>query len=136
MSGMARPTGVTVIAILSFIGGILAILAGAATTLLGGLIGAATDSTVGGVFGGLFAVIGIVILVVGIAYIVAGYGLWRLRPWAWLVALVLSIVSLVFTILGIVGGGGLGASQIVSLAVAGVIIYYLNTPEIKQAFGR
>jgi len=136
MTGEARPAGVTIIAILSFVAGILAILAGALSTLLAGLIGAATDTAVGGIFGGFFAVIGVVILVIGIAYLVTGYGLWQLRRWAWLAALVLSAISLVITVLGMFGGGGLNASNIVTLAVAGAILYYLNTPQVKAAFGR
>ena len=136
MTGEARPAGVTIIAILAFVAGVLAILAGELSTLFAGLIGAATDSAVGGIFGGFFAVIGVVILVIGIAYLVTGYGLWMLRAWAWMAALVLSAISLVLSMLGIIGGGGLNANNIVSLAVAGAILYYLNTPQVKAAFGR
>jgi uncharacterized membrane protein (DUF2068 family) len=128
--------GVTIAAVLSVFAGVLAILAIAGTMLLASLAGAPVDTTAGGIFGGFFAVTGVIILTLGVAYLVTGYGLWQLRKWAWMVALVLSIISLVFMILGLVGGGGLTVNNIVSLAVAGVIIYYLNTPLVKSAFGR
>jgi hypothetical protein len=38
MSTQARPTGVTIIAILAFIGGIFAIVAGLGSTVLGGIL--------------------------------------------------------------------------------------------------
>jgi hypothetical protein len=127
--------GVTIVAALSVVAGILAILAIAGTLLLASLAGAPVDTGMGS-FGGFFAVIGVIILAIGIAYLVTGYGLWQLRRWAWTVALVLSIASLIFPILGLVGGRGLTVNSIVSLAVAGVIIYYLNTPQVRVPFGR
>lgn len=46
----------------------------------------------------------------------------------------LSIVSLVLSVPQIIGGDLAG--QIVSIVIAGGILYYFITPAVKQAFGR
>jgi len=47
---------------------------------------------------------------------------------AWGVSLVLGLLSLL--------SGGSTTHEIIRVVVAGIILYYLNTPEVKQAFGR
>jgi hypothetical protein len=41
--------------------------------------------------------------------------------------------SIILSVLQLIGGD---VSQIISIAIAGAIIYYLMRPEIKSAFGR
>ena len=95
MTTAARPQGVTIIAILAFIGGIFAIVAGLGLTVLGGILGgalAASGEGAGGIFGGLLAIFGIGTLGLGIAELVVGWGLWGLRPWACAVSVIVFIV--------------------------------------------
>ncbi len=140
MSTAVRPTGVTIIAILAIIGGVLAIVAGLGLTVLGGILGgagAATGEAAGGMFGGLLAVFGIGTLGLGIAELVTGFGLWRLAPWAWMVAVIVFIVNIVLTILTALGGNSLiSFNTLVGIAIPAIILYYLMTPEVKSAFGR
>ena len=68
-------------------------------------------------------------------YIAFGVGAWMLKPWAWMLGLVLVGIGLVLSIVYILTGAGIG-SQIISIVIDGVIIYYLMTPEVKKAFGR
>ena len=140
MTTEARPQGVTIIAILAFIGGIFAIVAGLGLTVLGGVLGgaiAASGEAAGGLFGGLLAIFGIGTLGLGIAEIVVGWGLWGLKPWAWAVSIIVFIVNIVLTVLTALAGNSLlSIGTVVGIAIPAIILYYLMTPPVKAAFGR
>ena len=63
---------------------------------------------------------GIIIFILAIFYIITGWGLWTLKSWARIAAIVLAVISLlsfpIGTIIGI------------------VVLWYLFKPEIKKAF--
>jgi len=63
------------------------------------------------------------------------YGAWTLKPWAWTLGVLAQILSLIGSALTVLGGGS-PSGQILSVVVALVILYYLNTPRVKAAFGR
>ena len=124
--------GITILAVLSAIGGVLTILGGIALIGLGGVAGASSGSAA------LFwmgAICGLLLLVSGIASLAFAYGAWTLQPWAWTLGVALQIISLALSVLSIVGGGDI-SSQIISIAIAAIILYYLMQPTIKAAFGR
>ncbi len=127
---MERPTGVTIIAILAFISGILTLVGGfgmiAAGAYLGGM--AAAQGLPG--FGAMFAVLGAVLVVLGLLYLVLGWGFWTGKEWAWILGVVLSIIGIIMGILSITNGG------IISIIIDGIILYYLYQPHVKEFFGR
>ncbi|MET1232570.1 MAG: hypothetical protein ABWY52_06945, partial [Candidatus Limnocylindrales bacterium] len=129
----------TIIAILAIVGGVLGIVGGLGATVLGGIMGgagAATGEAAGGMLGGLFAVFGIGILGLGIAELVTGLGLWRLAPWAWMVAVIVFIANIVLSLLfGLAGNSLISFNTLVGVAIPAIILYYLMTPEVKSAFG-
>ena len=127
---MQRPTGVTILAVLGVIGGVLGILG--SFTLIGG--GALLASAIG-VSGGLIMLIGVIGLVSSVLALAFGIGAWTLKPWAWMLGIAAEGLSLLTAVIGIVAGLGIG-SQLVSIIIAGAVIYYLMTPPVKQAFGR
>jgi hypothetical protein len=128
----ARPTGITILAVLSAIGGILGILGGIALIGLGG-IGAATTGEAA--FFGVGAVFGVLALALGIASLAFAYGAWTLQPWAWTLGIILQGANIIFAVVAIIGGSTI-QSQIIGVAIAGVILYYLMQPNIKAAFGK
>lgn len=140
MSTAVRPQGVTIIAILAFIGGILGIVGGLGATILGGILGgalAASGEAGAGMLGGFFAVLGIGILGLGIAEVVVGWGLWGLKPWAWMVSVIVFIANIVVSLLFALAGNSLiSISTLVGIAIPAIILYYLMTPPVKAAFGR
>jgi hypothetical protein len=72
-------------------------------------------------------------VIVGIFFAAASLALWALRPWAWLVAVVLSIVGLVtafFVMIDSNFGAALGAALLPA-----IILWYLYTTEVRSAFG-
>lgn len=111
----ARPFGVTLIAILLALDGILAIV----QSLL--------------FFGAPLAFI--LMLVFGLVLLYLAYAMWKLQPWAWIATLVLEGLNALFALITIVSApGAIGAW--ISLIIAAVIIFYLTRPEIHAAFGQ
>jgi hypothetical protein len=129
---VTRPMGITVLAVLSAIGGVLGILSGVALVGLGGFAAAATGTA--GLFG-LAAVFGVVAVVTGIANLAFAYGAWTLKPWAWPLGVALAIISIGLSVATIAGGGDI-TGQILPIAIAEVILYYLFQSNIKALFGR
>lgn len=134
MSGStaARPTGVTILAVLAAIGGVLGLLGGVALLGLGGIAAGATGNAA---FFGMGAFAGIISVAIAIASLAFAYGAWMLQPWAWSLGVVLQLVSLVWAVLLVISGGDI-FSQGISIVIAGIILYYLNQPHVKAAFGR
>ena len=128
----ARPMGITILAVLAAIGGVFAILGGLAIVGVMGVAGASTGSA--GLLG-LGAILGLIILVVGVAYLAFAYGAWTLKPWAWPLGVALAVISLVLSLLNIVGGGSI-TGEILNIAIAAIILYYLFQSNIKALFGR
>jgi uncharacterized membrane protein (DUF2068 family) len=114
-----RPTGITILAILAFIGGLLGIIGG-----FGGFA-----------LGGGYVVLGAISLIFGIVALALGYGFWTLKPWAWPLGIGLEIASLVLDVIYIVRGASV-ASEAISIIVSVIVLYYLTRPNVRQAFGR
>ena len=118
----ARPTGITILAVLAGIGGVLMAISGIALTVLGAVA-----------FGGLGALLGLAFLAVAALYLAFCVGGLQMQPWAWPLGVVGAAASAILSILQLIGGD---FSQGISLLIAGGILYYLNQPTIKAAFGR
>jgi len=134
-----RPTGITILAVLAIIGGLFSLFGGCTVVAGGALIGAmGAQAGVNGAAagGGLLSVYGIVILAIAVADIVFGIGAWTLKPWAWMLGLVLQGLNVVVALVSIVAGWSTFGGQIIGLAINAVIIYYLMTPDVKKVFGR
>ena len=130
-----RPTGVTILAILAAIGGVLLVLAGLGATILGGAVAGSVAGASGVAVGGSVLILGLVALVLGVLYLAFAYGAWGLKPWAWTLGIASQIISLVLSVLRIVTGGSI-TSEIISIAIALILLYYLDTPDVRRAFGR
>ena len=123
-----RPTGVTILAILAFIGGAFGILG--ALALLG--LGVAFAGVAGG---GLSFVFGIVLLALSILYLWIGWGFWNLKRSAWSLGLVVFGAGIVITLIEMLLGYATITNLIVTIVINGIVIYYLLTPGVKAAFG-
>lgn len=123
-----RPTGVTILAILAFIGGAFGILG--ALALLG--LGFAFAGVAGG---GLSFVFGIVLLALSILYLWIGWGFWNLRRSAWSLGLVVFGAGIIITFIEFLLGYATLTNVIVTIIINGIVIYYLLTPAVKAAFG-
>jgi len=127
---MQRPTGITVMAVLSAIGGVLGLLASVA--LLG--LGAAVTATSG--LGGLAFVAGIIVLAYSVLSLILAYGFWTLKPWGWPLGIGVQVLGIIQAVLQFLDNSTNVVGLVISLAIAGVILWYLNQPHVKAAFGR
>ncbi|HYL41396.1 MAG TPA: hypothetical protein VET90_08815 [Candidatus Binatus sp.] len=125
---MQRPTGVTVLAIVAAIGGVLSLLGSLA--LLG--IGAVFAAVYG--LGALASLFGLIILALGVVELAIAYGFWTLKPWAWTWGNTLEAVLVVVSLLELVLGYGSISGLVIRIVVAGIVIYYLNMPDIRKVF--
>jgi hypothetical protein len=143
MSAATRPTGVTILAILALIGGVFGVIGGlgliAGGALFGAMVGTTTGATEGAAVGGIFFILGILTLGVAIVDLAFAFGAWTLKPWGWSLGIISQLASLVVIVISAVLSGNLVSSlmgSVVSIAISVVILWYLNQPAIKAAFGR
>jgi len=112
----------------------LGLMLAATYTFLGSLMASGAEGvTFSAGFGGFLAIagaiIGAILMVIGIANLVIAYGLFKGRNWAWMLCLIFTIISAVFGILAFPAG-------IITLLFNALIIYYLTRRNVKQYFGR
>ena len=133
-----RPTGVSLIAVLYFIGGGLSILS-ALSVLFTPLPAPFSNWT---------TAIGLLGVVFGLLYTAIGWGLWELRDWGRIGTLVLSALGLVLNLVGgvyfllgfsvepygRVSFPGVGVGSLVLAAIYGWVIWYLMQPEVEAVF--
>lgn len=140
---MERPTGVTIIAVLYFLGAACLGLAGLGF-LVGGSAVAAALAKSGGAGGGLFAAGGAIIggffLVCAIVDLALGVGFVKLQNWARVIAIVFTGIAMLFGLFGLMGVMLHFALfrvvfQLLVLGLEVWIVTYLFKPEVKQAFG-
>jgi uncharacterized membrane protein (DUF2068 family) len=113
---------VTILAVLQLLSA-LALLAGGATMAL--------LSTETGFFGIIFVIAGGILLIFGLIELVIFYGLWTGKKWARFLAIIFSVLGLLFNLLGLVGGSII---SLVGLILAFLILYYLYQPQVKAYF--
>jgi hypothetical protein len=113
-----RPLGVTIIAALQLISSIILIFGGYTALLAGAVIPW---------LGALAALIGGALIIFGIIGFIIGWGLWTLKSWAWMIAFILNLLSVIFALLSF---------DIISLIFPLIIVIYLNQRDVKAAFGR
>jgi hypothetical protein len=154
----SRPLGVTIIAILNIIGGVIMLIFGIGLVILGAIVPTLPPSvfnqsqiqgnlTAGqapiptgaapmalqSLFWGLGIAFGAVLVALAIVSFIVAYGLLKGRGWAWTVTLILSIISIVWNAITIATGN---IGGIISIIISAVIIYYLYRPHVKAYFGK
>ena len=139
MAATGRPMGATVISVIDGIIAVLALLAGVlfmvGMSVVGGIAGSQSDTAgVGGIFAGVGIVFGVIIILIGLLYLAIAYGVWKGRSWAWMLGMVVSIIAIVFGVLGL--SGGISVGSIISLALPIVVVYFLWQPDVKRWLGR
>jgi hypothetical protein len=156
----SRPLGVTIIAILNIIGGVIMLIFGIGLVILGAVLPSLPPSvfnqsqiqgnlTAGqapippsgappmalqSLFGGVGIAFGAVLVALAIVSFIVAYGLLKGRGWAWTVTLILSIISIVWNAITIATAANFGG--IISIIISAVIIYYLYRPHVKAYFGK
>ena len=122
-----RPTGVTVLAVVAAVLGVLVLLGAGAWWR-------ASDHLVWlpNIHAERF--IALILLVVGISELVLAYGAWMLRPWSWTFGVVLQIILIVLAVLQL--GRPDSVRHIITIVIAGITLWYLATPKVRAAFAQ
>jgi hypothetical protein len=159
-----RPIGVTIIAILTIIGGIMTLIGGIGFVVLGPLLSQYSMSDTSSsfednlssnlssaeitnannvlfVFSGYLPMIGSVLIALAIVNFIVAWGLLKGKGWAWTISVIVTIISLVIGIIFVVLNGAAGdissiIGQIVGMVINGVILWYLYRPNVKSYFGK
>ena len=146
-----RPLGVTIVSILMIVNGIILVGGGVwaayfipnlITHQLTGNLSNITDgnqlapqlstSITSAIVSVVMVTAGIA-MAIGIASFVLSWGLLKGKGWSWIITMILSIISVVFGIIGLASGG---IPNIFSIIINGIILYYMYKPEVKSYFGR
>jgi hypothetical protein len=158
----SRPLGVTIIAILTIIGGAFSLVFGIGLITLGVVLptlppsvfnqsqlqGNITDGqqappiippgtppmALQSLLGGLGIAFGAVLVAIGIVSFIVAYGLLKGRGWAWTATIILSIISIVWNAITIATAANFGG--IIPIIIDAIIIYYLYRPHVKAYFGK
>jgi hypothetical protein len=128
-----RPTGITIIAILMIIGGLILLFTGIAPLFLGPLISLDSDGS-SNALGFLITIGGLVLVALGIASLIVSLGLLKGKGWARTITLIISIIAIIFGIISLVSSQDL--IHIIEIIVYGIIIYYMFTDKVKLFFGK
>ena len=126
-----RPTGITVLALLQFIGGGLAILLGIAFIAIGPYM-SELEMGLPPLISLLVGFIGIGLLLAGLIGLVVGWGLWTGKGWAWWLTVILEALGLLSGLIGIAMGD---PSSLIGLLIAALILWYMFKPHVKDFFG-
>jgi hypothetical protein len=142
-----RPTGVTLIALYHFLSALFLVLFASflavGGTVLAGLFSASRFGSATGMGLGLMVgVLGCVFfLFFALVAAIAGWGMWSMREWGRILSIVLAVISLIFSLPGLLMMGlhlylFFGTYRLFRIAISILIIWYLIQPQIKVLFQR
>src|SRR6266571_4855427 len=128
----SRPVGITILAVLEILMGIVGLLA--SLVIIGFSALFATLPTVGPLVGAIGLVIGGVVLFFSIIWLATGVGFLHGRGWSWTLGVIFSILSL----LGAVGALTIGliTGGVGGLVFWGLMLYYLTRTHVKAFFAK
>ena len=126
-----RPLGVMILGGLNLIEGVWNLWI--ATMYLGMGI-AAVFTLDSAAVGGYGVAYGILVGVVGALLLIIAGGYFYLEGWAWLYGMLVNGLNLILAVLSVVFTGS--APVIVGIVIPLIVLWYLNRPDIRAAFGR
>jgi hypothetical protein len=129
----SRPTGITIIAILMIIGGLILLFTGITPLFFGPLISIDSDGSTNAL-GFIIIIGGLTLVGLGIASFIVSWGLLKGKGWARTITLIISIIAIVFAIISLISSEDL--IHIMEIIVYGIIIYYMFTDKVKLFFGK
>lgn len=129
---MKRPVGVTILALLGFVRGLVGMLGGLTIFGLGFLELLTGFRDVGA----LRIYLSLALLLISLITFVLSYGLWNVRPWAWMWMVITQVLSLGLEVIPLFIGGALTYVGIVLITLSIVIVAYLLTPGVRKVFLR
>lgn len=130
---MQRPLGVTILACLALVQGVVGLVWPVLLIVLARVAGNYFDSRAVGWIG---TAVGVLKLIAPLFSLVLAYGAFRLRSWAWMLGLLTVSLSLASGLGSYVLRGEGWWDLVRFTAIPAVILGYLLTPGVRRAFGR
>lgn len=135
MEKRERPLGITILAILEAIGGIIYLTGILIIGLFLEMISEFVPATLPragflkGFLGLIILVAAIVLLILGLISFLLAYGLWTGKGWAWTLTFIFSIIGILLGLVSL-------PAVIITILINVVILYYLTRPHVKAFFGK
>jgi hypothetical protein len=129
----SRRTGITIIAILMIISGLILLFTGITPLFFGPLISIDSDGSTNAL-GFIITIGGLTLVGLGIASFIVSWGLLKGKGWARTITLIISIIAIIFAIISLISSEDL--IHIMEIIVYGIIIYYMFTDKVKLFFGK
>ncbi len=126
-----RPFGVALISILVIIEAIIQIIASLA------MLGVSTFSffaAPGSGLGAALLVLAIIALIIGIVELAVASGLWNMEKWAWIVAVVVCWIDVIFDFIGGIAQVQTWGATLLSAIIPVIVLIYLYQTHIKKLF--
>ena len=127
----SRPLGITIIALILAISGVLQLVFGTEAlhlTSFGLTAAGSAASTTGWAS-----------IISGVLTIIVAGGLFTLAGWAWLLAVIVLVVRIIADMIAALSlgiGSTLGTASVVSIVISAIILWYFQRASVKAAFGR
>ena len=118
-SAVDRPMGVTILAILAGAAGVVRAVYGIGAFVFASVVGSGPGT-----------VLSLLAIAVAALFIAFCYGALTRAQWTWPLGIAVAAASIILAVLSILGNGTL-LGEIVSIVIAGAVIYYLYRPEIR-----
>lgn len=136
LGGKEIPAGVKIISVLFYIGAFLFLISGILSVagvglpqenLTGAAVGVPQLGRGFEIFGGIISV------ALAILVFFVGLSLWKGRRWAGITAIILSIIGIITSLIGMIGGGVVG-NLITLIIYAGISSYLFFNKDVKRIF--
>jgi hypothetical protein len=133
---MNRPAGVLILAFFYAFGAACLLLVGLALALGSSFIGAMARD-MGPLIAGIGTIGGILMIGMSVLLGFVAYGLFKMREWARIIAMIFAGLGLVASVISFVTPLGISIfGRLVRIAINALILWYLNQPQVKGLFGR
>ncbi len=129
--------GVVIVAWIAILSGAAGALIGAIAVFAGTLLDvhAAGQMNAQGIGGLALLIIGLSVMIAGVAQIIFGIGLWQLRGWAWTLGVVIQSLTLLGALCGLFTGA-FTVQSVISIVISSAILFYLLSPRVRKLFGQ
>jgi hypothetical protein len=136
-----RHFGVTSLALVAIVAGVVELLVSFADLAQLGLFGSGAASIVAGTVNlsgsqGLKLGLAVVLLILACLYIIFAIGALGMRPWAWGLGVVLAILTVLDTGVSAAAAGNLSGGDVFTVIIAVLVLVYLFSARVRTAFGR
>jgi uncharacterized membrane protein (DUF2068 family) len=138
---MQRPTGVTILAIVDFLGGAISLVMSGLTMAASWWLITETEESSDNVSsvvtmdlafrGNLMFWVGLLRMGASLSKLVAAVGLWWRKPWGWQLALISGLLKLGTHLVAALRGA-ISPSAVLHLLVDSAVVVYLCTPRVRR----